>query len=47
MKKARGEGLKKLGEKVKKARGESLKKLGEKVEASWKMEKKAGSWKRK
>ena len=28
---------------MKKARGE---KLGEKVEASWKLEKKAGSWKR-
>ena len=46
MKKAGGESEKswgeseKLGEKV-------FKKLGEKVEASWKLEKKAGSWKRK
>ena len=39
MKKAGGES-EKLGEKV-------YKKLGEKVEASWKLEKKAGSWKRK
>ena len=47
VKKAGGESEKSWGRKWKKLGEKVFKKAGEKVEASWKLEKKAGSWKRK